>query len=30
MTEYTKLEFSLNDKGNDQLTKKAIYASYYY
>ena len=30
MTEYINLELSGNDKGDDQLTEKAIFARYYY
>ena len=30
MTEYINLEFSGNDKGDYQLTMKAIFARYYY
>ena len=30
MTKHINIEFSGNDKGDDQLTKKAIFASYYY
>ena len=30
MTQYINIEFSENDKEDDQLTKYAIFAGYYY